>query len=143
MYIELQFIKEIFMKNEENKNTPEPKKGINPEPGEEQQLETNDKPVTIPPGPKKEEGFEKEEVESDDFKELDQDPIDDEEFDEHGTGEDSDFDDALRNTVTTNASTEKNDEVKKEQPESIKGLEGANSDRITNKENNIVNKKGQ
>lgn len=130
------------MKNEKN-NHPDPKKGITTEPSEEQQLEEKDKPVTIPPG--KDEGKEKEEVESDDFKEMEQDPIDDEEFDEYGSDDDSDFADASKTSVSESTTNTKENEEEPvvEQPESIKGIEGSVDEQITNQEDIIVNKKGQ
>ncbi len=144
MDIDLMKISKTYpMKNEEkNDKKPEPKKGINSEPSEEQQLEETDKPVTLEPG-QKDEGIETEEVEGDDFKELDQDPIDDEEFDEHGSGDDSDFDDASKLSINSSTGTDENKEVSREQPSSIKGIEGSVDEKITNQENGIVNKKGQ
>lgn len=118
------------MKNDTTPN-PDPKKGINSEPAEEQQLEKKDQPTKNPILTEEEEA-EREEVEGNDFKEMEE--MDSDEFDSEDVDGDSDFNDKLK------SSKRKKDT---RQPESIRGLEGSVTDIITNKEENIVNKKGQ
>ncbi|MBI2722093.1 MAG: hypothetical protein HYX39_07955 [Bacteroidetes bacterium] len=118
------------MKNDTTSN-PDPKKGINSEPSEEQQLEKKDQPTKNPILTEEEEA-EREEVEGNDFKEMEE--MDSDEFDSEDVDGDSDFNDKLNYSEQSQIT---------EQPESIKGLEGSVTDVITNQQDNIVNKKGQ
>lgn len=117
--------------NNDNTVNPDPKKGLNSEPAEEQQLEKKDQPTKNPILTEEEEA-EREEVEGNDFKEMDE--MDSDEFDSEDVDGDSDFNDSLKSV---------DENTLKTQPESIKGLEGAVSEIITNKQDVIVNKKGQ
>ncbi|MBA3665359.1 MAG: hypothetical protein H0W61_14275 [Bacteroidetes bacterium] len=113
---------------------PDPKKGINDKPAEEQQLEEDQKPVKQP-------GVESDE--SDDENALDE-GLDDAEFDEFDeNGGDEDFRDQLKTSEKNERGESKTvDEEMKERVESLDGIEGATFN-ITNLNGEIVNKNGQ